>query len=343
MRSVFKVFVCLIMLSLAVFYCCFGAFAKENNSNYTDIKICANMGECSEALLDKVKKCDADFISVDVKSVESTALISIIDALKENQILILDVKLTDVKNLYDYLRVNGKLENIKIRIKKCKPKNISALIQENKDFKDLLIPVYNGNIIFSAQKLISTATDENLNTVQFGTKNKNGVILYNSFTESFKKHSLSAIFSFVTDYNAKRNDDVNGWDNVISQGYSIIETDYPELLGEYLKTRNSYFEKLKALAADSEKLLDGTFDQESLNDLKEAYDNAIICLEHPSSLSEISTAYTNLSDSVNNIKPLESVVISNEFTFSFGRVIAVILCGGAFILSQVYLFKKRVK
>ncbi len=266
-----------------------------------------------------------------------------LDILKDGTYYIIDTNLDDFGTVYNTVLNKEKLKYVKFRLEDCDSSDILSIINKNSNLKDIFIPQYDGNIIFSANSLISNAIEADLNIVQLGTKNKNGVILYNSFTKKFQDNSLMAMFSFVSDYNAGRSDDVTGWDNVISQGYSIIETDYPQLLSEYIEQRNSFQKSLKSLAVMCEDYLDADFSQETLNELNEKYKTAVECLTHPSSLTEISSAYTDLSDTFNNLQFADSDEISGKFTFSVGRIIAVVLCGGAFILSQIYLYKKRAK
>ena len=81
-----------------------------------------------------------------------------------------------------------------------------------------------------------------------GSTNGNGV-LYDNFLMKRFVGSKRAMVSMVNGRCGKRADNEAGWDDLISRGYSVIETDFPAELTEYIR-------KTETAATDLEKNID---------------------------------------------------------------------------------------
>ena len=267
----------------------------------------------------------------------------VLNALNEGTSLIIDTDSADLSVIYNTVLNAEKLNSVLFRLEDCDSKDITSIVTKNEKLRNLIIPEYNGNIIFGATTLLKEAEIAGLNIVKLGTKNVNGVIFYDSFTKKFKEKSVMAMFSMVDEYCAERSDDITGWDNAIACGYSIIETNYPEMLEKYIKDTAALKDDLKSLTDICEPYIKGDFSSESFSNFTSAYENATLCLNSVSSRSEISKAFYDLSQAYSRLEPADENETIGKFTFSAGRVIAVLLCGSAFVVSQVYLYKKRKK
>lgn len=266
-----------------------------------------------------------------------------LDAIDNENVLIIDVSLEDLGIVSGVVENKEMLSRVLFRLEDCDSRDVLSVVEKNESFKNIIIPQYNGNIIFPANSLIKDATKANLKIVKAGTKNRNGVVLYKSYTEQFKENSIMAMFSMVDEYSAGRNDDITGWDNVISLGYSIIETDYPELLEKYFDSTDDIRNELVTLVKMCEEYLEGKFSPDSLETFTKSYNEATNCITSVSSQSQLSTAFYNLSRAYSMLEKASGEDTAENFTFSFGRIIAVILCGGGIVASQIYLYKKRKK
>ncbi|MBQ8783972.1 MAG: glycerophosphodiester phosphodiesterase family protein [Clostridia bacterium] len=266
-----------------------------------------------------------------------------LEAIDDENTLIIDVSLDDLGKVSGVVENEEKLSKVLFRLTDCDSRDVLSVIEKNERFKNLIIPQYNGNIIFGANSLLKDAVDAGLNIVKVGTKNRNGVVLYDSYTAQFKENSVMAMFSMVDEYSADRADDITGWDNVISHGYSIIETDYPELLEKYFDSTEELKQELKTLVEMCESYLNGDFSADSLKKFTEAYNTAKGYVDSVASQSQISNAFYNLSEAYSELEKSSPDETAGKFTFSVGRIIAAVLCGGGIVASQVYLFKKRKK
>ena len=81
-----------------------------------------------------------------------------------------------------------------------------------------------------------------------GSTNGNGV-LYDNFLMKRFVGNKRAMVSMANGRCGKRADNETGWDDLISRGYSVIETDFPAELTEYI-------EKTETAATDLEKYID---------------------------------------------------------------------------------------
>lgn len=280
--------------------------------------------------------------SISVKSEYKVATLSgALKAINTGVMMIIDVSLEDSGVAYTTVASEGKLNRVLFRITDCSGKDIVSISQKNPEFKGLIIPQYNGNIIFGATSLMKSSAEASMNVVKLGTKNVNGVVLYESFTKKFSENSVMAMFSMIDEYSAERPDSVDGWDNVISKGYSIIETNYPDMLADYIADTESLRSDLKDLTDGYEAYLKGNYSSSSLDEFTDAYDDAVICVEQVASRSEISDAFYRLSTAYSNLEPADENEAIHKLTITPGRVIAVLLCGGGILASQIYLYKKR--
>lgn len=270
-------------------------------------------------------------------------LVEALNAIDDENILIIDISLDDIGTAYGVVENEEKLNKILFRITDCDSKDVLSVIEKNNKFKNLIIPQYNGNIIFGANSLLSDAVDAGLNIVKVGTKNRNGVILYDSYTAQFKEKSIMAMFSMVDKYSAGRADDITGWDNAVSKGYSIIETDYPDMLEQYIDETEALRFDLKSLVEICEDYLKGEYSADSLKELTQAYNTAYEYVNGVASKSQISNAFYNLSEAYSALEKASPDETAGKLNFSAGRIAAVVLCGGGIITAQVYLYKKRKK
>ncbi len=257
--------------------------------------------------------------------------------------LIIDVSINDLGVVYGVVEEKEMLSKVLFRLTDGSSNDVLSVIEKNEKFKSLIIPQYNGNIIFGANALLDDAVDAGLKIVKVGTKNRNGVVLYDSYTAQFKEESLMAMFSMVDEYSADRTDDITGWDNVISKGYSIIETNHPDLLNDYIEATYNLRKELENLVKMCSVYSAEGFSAESYKEFNNAYTVAKNCLGSVSSQSQVSNAYYELSQAYSNLEKASADEVTGKLAFTPGRIIAAVLCAGAFIASQVYLAKKRKK
>ncbi len=254
-------------------------------------------------------------IVVDVKYDDLDAVLKVVnkDGIRQKTILRVDGK---AQRIIDKLSAAGKVPNVILK--------------------------YNGNIIFSVNSTIKKAAESGLRLVQLGTKNHHGVIFYKSVENRINKNKLTAVFSMTEPYNARREDNITGWDDAISHGFTVIETDFPELLGSYISECEKVKSELNSLMENCSVYNDGNYPKDLKYEFTKAYKSAEAVAGKVSSLSQLGNALTDLSKAAQALEQAgnESTAAS-LFRFSVGRIITVVLCLTAVLAAQIYFYKRR--
>lgn len=262
------------------------------------------------------------------------------EEVKGKTVLVLNTDISIFDEVYSEVKALNAQKDVVFRINE-KSKDIIA--KYNSTDKDIcLIGNYQGNIIFLATSSISSFSEAGINTIELGSKNGHGV-LYDNFLMKRFGGKLRAMVSMVNGRCGKRNDNETGWDDLISRGYSVIETDYPQELTNYIINTKAAKNRLNTCYD----LYGGTdtlpYTTDTEKEFKASLKTAETVIAKASSLSEIENARYNLQNSYARLTVGEKKAVTLSFDFSVGKTIAVVLCLSAFIASQIYLFKKVKK
>lgn len=251
--------------------------------------------------------------------------------------VMLNVQENDFKTVYDYVKALGKLDETVFRIN-AKPQKI---IELTKDLDGVNVTGnYQGNIIFLATSAVKKYFAANIYTIEMGSTNGNGV-LYDNFLMKRFVGSKRAMVSMVNGRCGKRADNETGWDDLISRGYSVIETDFPAELTEYIR-------KTETAATDLEKNIDiyantdlSPYTSETEKAFSSALSAAKKTLDGRSSFSELTDARSALQSAHDSLKVGAKKNVALKFRFTPGRIIAVVLCAAAFTGGTLFLKSKR--
>lgn len=256
--------------------------------------------------------------------------------------LILDFELSDFDAVYNIISTSYKQTDVIFRIN-GKAKDVVDTLSGKESVPETILK-YDGNIIFSVNDTIKTAKESGLHMVQLGDKNQYGVIFYQSVEDNIKENGLTAVFSMTDEYNAKRPDNISGWDDVISHGYSVIETDYPELLNTYVNESENVRQLLATLIGKNAEYESGSYPKNLKEEYTNAYNEAVSVSGGIASQSQLSQSYTRLNDACNALNLAEGTTTQQSaLKISVGRIIAAVLCLAAVVAAQVYFYKRRIK
>lgn len=251
--------------------------------------------------------------------------------------VMLNVQENDFKTVYDYVKALDKLDETVFRIN-AKPQKI---IELTRDLDGVNVTGnYQGNIIFLATSAVKKYFAANIYTIEMGSTNGNGV-LYDNFLMKRFVGSKRAMVSMVNGRCGKRADNETGWDDLISRGYSVIETDFPAELTEYIR-------KTETAATDLEKNIDiyantdlSPYTSETEKAFSSALSAAKKTLDGRSSFSELTDARSALQSAHDSLKVGAKKNVALKFRFTPGRIIAVVLCAAAFTGGTLFLRSKR--
>lgn len=254
--------------------------------------------------------------------------------------LVLNVSVNDFDTVYKEIvrlkalkkvvfRINGSTEDI---LRKA----------DSVGFEGIFTGNYQGNIIFAATSSVKKCFNHGINTVELGSANGHGV-LYDNFLMKRFTPPCRAMVSMVNDRCGDRPDNETGWDDLISRGYSVIETDYPALLNDYIEKLNEAKKQLSScidLYSDTDL---APYSTKTEKEFTEALGNAENVLSSVSSASDYDNARFAVQKAHDSLTVGEKNPVTLSFKPTVGRVTAVVLCLAAFIASQVFLYKKRKK
>lgn len=258
----------------------------------------------------------------------------------EGTALIINTTCDDFSAVYDYLKALGATDKVIFRFKADSMSKILKTTAETEDVN--FFGNYQGNIIFLATSAVKKSLGIGMNTIELGSKNGNGV-LYDEFLMSRFEENGKAMVSMVGGRSGNRPDSERGWDDLITLGYTVIETDYPEQLNEYL-SRIEEEKKQLAYYVDIYKTTDM---QPYTTDTENAFTGALSVAEelikNAGSLSELQNSRHALQSAYDNLTIGEKKAVTLKFDFTVGRILAVVLVGAAFVVSQILLYKRRDK
>lgn len=256
--------------------------------------------------------------------------------------LVLDFALSDLDAVYDTVYGAAAQSQVVFRID-GKAKDVAAALA-SKDAVPETIIKYDGNIIFSVNSAIKNAKNSGLEAVQLGSKNQYGVIFYKSVENNIKSSLLKGAFSMTDGRNAKREDNYTGWDDVISHGYTFIETNYPDMLNEYIQQTEEARSMLSELLVKCDDYDSGDYPQNIFESYKTIYYSALSLSGSSASKSQLTQAYTKLNEICSELDVAQGTSTSQAaLKITAGRVIAAVLCLAAVIAAQVFFIKRREK
>ena len=269
---------------------------------------------------------------------------SLADTLNETfgKTLILDFALSDLDVIYDTVFAASAQSRVIFRID-GKAKDVVNALTAKETIPETIIK-YDGNIIFSVNSTVKAAKNSGLTMVQLGSKNQYGVIFYETVENNIKSAALKGAFSMTDGWNAKREDNFIGWDDVIAHGYTFIETNYPDMLNTYIQQTEDARTALSALTEKCAEYDSRDYPQNIFESYKTAYDGAVSLLNGSASKSQLASAYTKLDEICNELDVAQGTSISEAaLKITPGRVIAAVLCLAAVIAAQIFFIKRRKK
>lgn len=267
------------------------------------------------------------------------SLTEAVETAKGEAILMLTLKCADFKAVYEEVKSLNALEGVVFRFTD-KNKTILNTVSGIKDIT--ICGNYQGNIIFMATSVVKNCREQGVCTVELGSKNGHGVLYDNFHMKRFNADNR-AMVSMVNGRCGKRTDNEMGWDDLISRGYSIIETDYPSELCAYIQRIDAERDQLERYISlyENTDIAPYTTDTESV--FVSAVNDGKALLQSPASLSELENARFNLQSAFDNLTVGQKKAVTLAFQFSWGRFAAALLCGAAILISQILLYKRREK
>lgn len=250
--------------------------------------------------------------------------------------LILDVKYEDIGDVCGILEEHGAYSYVSLR---CKVK--SSEIKNLSSYGADIIGVYTGNIIWNSIGHINKLSEAGMMMAEYRTKNYfnvcYGSLVGDRFSSGGNARAVAA--AFEPDLCGKRTDDTNGWNELIKNGFTVIETNNIKGLVAYIASSESVRESLADFVSDVKKEDFSAYSEVSCKNIASALSLAEEALEgRRKSLAEYEKAYSSLAQSLNSKMIADGKEeAKGALNITAGKLIAAILIGAAFIAVQIFI------
>lgn len=240
--------------------------------------------------------------------------------------------------------------------KKCKSEN-RCFIRTDESSKKIaeylksdedrlpVIGVYKGNIVFNVQSHLKRLSENRQIFVQYQSKNYFNVS-YNRFTAkkySFGNNARAIAPMYEKDLCGQRNDNSQGWDEMIDIGFSVIETNNIDSLKKYIADCKSEKGELIRLIEKAENVDVSLYSQGSVKSFNKAFENAQSCKDYGnSSLGKIQSSNSALLESMKNLTlKSDGDVQKGTLNVTTGKVIAAVVFGLLILAGEIYVYKMQ--
>ena len=269
---------------------------------------------------------------------------SLYDALMvaEDITLILDIAPEDKDTVYDVVEYYNANDRVIYRFEES-PKDIVEWVN-SKEVKPNVIGIYSGNIIWNAISHIEKLSEVS-SVVQYQSKNYFNVMygtwVGDRFSAEGKARALAPAYD--TELCGQRQDNASGWNELIENGFSVIETNNIASLVEYTKRAEELNVSLKKLAEKAEKADLSAYSDVSADNLSKALKEVNETLQRGiSSVGELESANSQLLLAMNRLNLSDGIESQKgALNITAGKIIATVLVGAAILAGQIYVHKMQ--
>lgn len=260
-------------------------------------------------------------------------------ALDTGAALVLDGAWEYRDQIYSLAKLRGSLETVILRAE-AGADEVTKWCSENAGMQ--VIGVYSGNIVFTAASYVNGLLDGGLEYVQLQSGNYFAVIYQNIVMKRFGQRGRAVAAVYDKSLCGKRTDTAHGWDDLISRGYSVIETGQPRLLVSYIKELENEKASLSALAQRAERADLTGLSAAGAGRLGEAVEDAALTLSSLCSREDIQRASAQLISALGALTPGDSAdTQANSLNVTAGKIIAAVLGAVGVILAQAYVHRRQ--
>ena len=143
----------------------------------------------------------------------------------------------------------------------------------------------------------------------------------------------------------QRDDGIHGWENVISMGYSAVETDNEREFMKYLSLLEESYEHLGTVYNEAKETDLTPYSTSSTKNFEKYVNRAeeILTSEKASSQLEINECIENIENSYSDFQLSDGKEENKTFSVTPMKIFWICFAIALFVSSQVYLHKKTKK
>lgn len=264
-------------------------------------------------------------------------------------LLMLDASFEDRNEIYNLAKEQNMTASVIFLFTDAKPDDIADWKAEIND-NVMTMSYFKGNVIFSALSFMSKAEKAGNESVYLATSNPYGVIFGETVTDKADGKMRMMANAAESELSGKvRKDTEVWWDDLISRGYSIILTDYPSLLRDYIDDCEA---KSRVLLHTYETIVTDwqlpDFNSDKFYDYKLAYTNAKNIAE--SLLKDKSSARSTIVTATYDLQKAYDDINNNYDELSEGTAgmtvtpVRILLCIAAVtvvVIAEIYVYRQK--
>ncbi len=201
---------------------------------------------------------------------------------------------------------------------------------------------YEGKTASPAKKYVKETLSAGAKLIELSSASSHSSVFKKSVLNKFTDNGRAFISTTDVDNCGGREDIRSDWSDLISRGYSVIETNYPKELVAYIDEVESYRSNLSALISQAQGINTSNFSKETSENLKNSLKEAEeISSVGSTSLDDIDVAKYNLQQAIDNLTPRadgEKEGLGVGTIILIVVVVLVVLC-----LVVYYIFKHKAK
>lgn len=266
-------------------------------------------------------------------------------------LLMLDASFEDRNEIYNLAKEHNMTASVIFLFTDAKPADIAEWKAEIND-NVMTMSYFKGNVIFSALSFMTNAEKAGNKSVYLATSNPYGVIFGETVTSKADGKMRMMANAAESELCGKiRKDTEVWWDDLISRGYSIILTDYPAELKNYIddceEKIGSLEETYKNTVTDWQ-LPD--FNSDKFYDYKLAYTNAkelaeLLLKDKSSARSTIVTATYDLQKAYDDISNNYDELAQGTagMTVTPVRILLCIAAAAVVVIAEIYVYRQKKK
>lgn len=257
-------------------------------------------------------------------------------------VLILDISAEDKDFVYGVVEAYDASDRVFLRFRE----NSNDIVEwvNSKETKPNVIGIYSGNIIWNAISHIENLS-EVCSIVQYQSKNYFNVMYGSWVGDRFSAEGKARALAPTYDYElcGQREDNASGWNELVSKGFSVIETNNIASLVEYAERDDELNESLRKLTEKAEKTDLSAYSDVSADNLQKALKRANEELQsNVSSVGELESANSQLLLAMNRLNLSDGVESQKgALNITAGKIIATVLVGAAILAGQIYVHKMQ--
>lgn len=261
-----------------------------------------------------------------------------------DKILILDNSWEYKDEIYELLIEMDKLENAIIRTYENDDEIIEWTATLEQDIK--VIGVYDSFVVFTMISHLNNLTQAGQLAVGYESANYYSMMYTSIFTNTyFTKQTNARAIASAYDYSksGQRPDSTRGWDELISLGYSIIETNNIEQFTQYIEQTEEVGDEIETLLQSAIQIDTSLYSEVSVSNLESAISQAQTITAN-SCLDEKQDVRSLLISSTNSlIYTTKEDTQQGSLNITAGKIIAVVIMGAIIVCVQVYVHKRQDK